>query len=269
MADESGSVSERDPSVAAADFKAQAGAIARALIHRASEAALGTLTKTGAPMVSHVSVAALADGAPAILVSDLALHTANLKRDARASLLFVDRQDPAGGDTNARGRLTVVGSVAPVADAEAAARRFVRRHPAAAGYIGFADMHLMRLTPERAHLVAGFGRITNVPVDALLADAAAAEALSDIDADACAHMDEDHADALALIAAAWGGRDAQSGSGWRAVGIDPRGIDLAERDGAGVVRAEFAAPVRGAGPLRHALAALTDSARQTLGREAS
>jgi hypothetical protein len=35
----------------------------------------------------------------------------------------------------------------------------VQTHPPAAIYTGLGDFHLYRVTVERAHLVAGFGRI--------------------------------------------------------------------------------------------------------------
>ena len=51
-----------------------------------------------------------------------------------------------------------MGEVAEVADPLLLAR-FVRRHPSAERYAGFADFRLYRMAVARAHLVAGFGRI--------------------------------------------------------------------------------------------------------------
>ncbi|MEM7695806.1 MAG: pyridoxamine 5'-phosphate oxidase family protein [Pseudomonadota bacterium] len=232
---------------------AEAARSGRALIHTAREAALGTLGASGTPHVSHVACVPLPDGSPAIFVSDLALHTKFMRADPRASLLFVA---PPEADTNARGRITLEGTLAPVADRGLARARFLRRHPDAAMYVDFTDFHFMRLAPSSAYLVAGFGRITALDPKLLLSPAASAAALAEIDDGACDHMDEDHADALALMATKLAGG---APGDWRAAGVDPRGIDLF--DGTRVVRAEFDAPLEAAGPLRVALKRLTDAAR--------
>ncbi len=233
-----------------------AGRLARTLVHTAPEASLGTLSDGGGPHVSHVSSATIIDGAPLVLISQLARHTANLARDDRASLLFVA---PLGGlgDNNARARIMLDGRLVPVADRAAARARFLRRHPAAEMYVDFADFSFMALTVEAAYLVAGFGRITALDPDEIVAPAAMAASLAEIDASACTHMDEDHADALALIATRLGGA---TGDGpWRSVGVDPLGIDIGNE--AGVVRAEWPAPVDSGGALRAALAKMANEAR--------
>lgn len=237
------------------DFTADvAAALARKLIHERREAALGTLDKDGSPNVSHAAVATLTTGRPLILMSDLAVHTHNVRRDARASLLFVADQGETG-DTNTRARLTLSGTIAPAPERAYARHRFVRRHPDASMYVDFGDMHLMTMTPERAYLVAGFGRITTVAIADLTADSAAVSAIAELDEGACQHMDEDHADALAAMA----GAPAAVGS-WRAGGCDPSGIDLVGPEGV-TVRAEYPEPIDGAGPLRVALKRLTDASR--------
>jgi putative heme iron utilization protein len=114
-------------------------------------------------------------------------------------------------------------------------------------YVDFADFHLMQFRPAAAHLVAGFGRIVDLRPEDLLAPAGAAAALGAIDEGACRHMNEDHLDALALMATG------------RAVGVDPFGIDL--QDGARTVRVEFDGPVTDGGGLRVALKRLADRVR--------
>lgn len=235
--------------------RADAARDGRRLIHTAREASLGTLGESGSPHVSHVSCATLTDGAPIVLISDLALHTRNVKRDSRASLLFV-APSLAGEDTNARGRITLDGTLAPAPDRAVARSRFLRRQPDAAGYIDFTDFQLMRLEVTSAYIVAGFGRITSLDPADVLAPAGAAAEFAALDEGACVHMDEDHADALALYAKHFAG--AADGA-WRAVGVDPLGIDLATDSDA--VRVEFPEPLSGAGSLRVALKKLADEAR--------
>jgi hypothetical protein len=224
------------------------------LIRTARRAALGTLDASGGPLVSHVSTATLADGSPVILVSDLSAHTRNLKRDPRASLMFI-ADEGESADVNTRARISLTGQVAPVADRAAVRERFLRRHPDAALYIDFADFHLMRFVVEDAHLVAGFARATGLAPDQVMAPAGMAETIAAMDADACAHMNEDHADALELMARLAGGAPGD----WRAIAVDPQGIDLAAQGV--VVRAEFDQVVGDGGALRKALKRLTDRAR--------
>jgi putative heme iron utilization protein len=234
--------------------RTEAAQLSRTLVHGARDAAFGTLGEDGGPLVSHVAVATLADGAPLLLISDLALHTRNVRRDGRASLLFVAPE--AARDTNTRARVSLTGHVEPAPDRGLARSRLLRRHPDAAMYVDFADFHLMAFRPAAAHLVAGFGRIVDLAAGDLLAPADAAAALAAMDEGACAHMNEDHLDALALMATRLAG--APEGD-WRAVAIDPLGIDLS--DGARSVRVEYDAPVAEAGALRVALKRLADRAR--------
>lgn len=231
-----------------------AAPLARTLIRTARDAALGSVAATGAPHVSHVAVATLADGAPVVAVSDLALHTQHLRRDPRASLLFV-ADEGESGDTNTRARISLVGKVTEVADRAAARARILRRHPDAF-YVDFPDFRIMRFEIEASHLVAGFGRIIDLDPHHLLAPADLVPQIAAMDAGACEHMDADHADALALIATRIaGGR----GGPWRTVGLDPEGIDL--ESGGRIVRAEFDAPIGDGGALRVALKRLADRAR--------
>ena len=233
-----------------------AARLGRAIVHSAEEAALGSLNPDGSPHASHVACATLSDGSPVVLISNLALHTQNVKRDVRTSMLFVAER--AGtADTSARARITVDGVLEPVADRDVVRARFLRRQPAAETYVDFADFSFMRLVPRSAHLVAGFGRIITLPGAAILApEAAVAAELGAMDEGACRHMDEDHADAMALMATRLAG--APEGE-WRAVGVDPLGMDLGL--GGQVVRVEFPKPLTTGGELRVALKRLVDEAR--------
>jgi putative heme iron utilization protein len=136
----------------------------RDLMRTQITAALGTLMD-GAPYVSLVLVAFDGDGAPLLLLSRLAQHTRNLLADARVSLLFdgtAGLEEPLTGP-----RLAVLGSAAPCPDPEAL-RRYIGRHPSAAAYAGFSDFQLWKVTIERGHLVAGFGKIAWIEAKALL-----------------------------------------------------------------------------------------------------
>jgi len=235
-------------------------ATARRLLRTARDAALATLaTEGGAPFASLVSVATLPAGDPVLLLSTLALHTRNLERDPRASLLLAD---PRSGDPLEGARVTVSGRLERIAaddpGLETARRRFLARHPKAAGYAGFADFSFWRMAVEGAHLVAGFGRIVALAPAELLVDLSGAEALLASEAGAVAHMNEDHADALALYAARLCGAPVGE---WIATGLDPEGMDLMTRDGGAAARLVFPERVADSPQLRGVLVALAKGVR--------
>lgn len=146
---------------------------ARAVIRRARKATLGTLdVSTGFPHVSLVTVATDIACAPILLLSGLARHTANLKADDRASLLF----DGTGesGDPLEGGRVTVTGRMART-ESESDAKRFLDRHPDSRGYASFSDFAFYRLDVTEAHFIGGFGRIERIKPERLLLDPERAE----------------------------------------------------------------------------------------------
>lgn len=140
--------------------------LARELLEAGSVAALATLSPGGAPFASYVLVAAAENGEPLMLLSQLAEHTRNLARDARASLLLV-REPPPGAERMTALRLTLVGHCT-IDDSDEAKRRYRMRHPDSERYAGFSDFSLYRFRIARGHLVAGFGRIVDLSAGELL-----------------------------------------------------------------------------------------------------
>lgn len=140
---------------------------ARQLMLGQDRAALGT-SLDGAPYVSLALVAFDLDGAPLLLLSDLAQHTQNLLADNRVSLLF---DGTAGLDDPLTGpRLTVLGAAERSND-HLLLDRYVAAQPSAAMYAGFKDFNVYRVTIDRAHFVAGFGKIEWIQAQALLGGA--------------------------------------------------------------------------------------------------
>ncbi|MGH6925185.1 MAG: HugZ family protein [Propylenella sp.] len=140
--------------------------VARSLLAAGGAASLATLEPDGGPYASYVVTATAADGAPLTLLSRLARHSQNLERDPRASLLFV-REPEVGSESMTALRLTLAGRC--MKDNEAESRRlFLKRHPDAARYAGFADFSLYRFEIAGGHLVAGFGRIVDLTREELL-----------------------------------------------------------------------------------------------------
>ncbi|WP_073053322.1 HugZ family protein [Kaistia soli] len=211
-------------------------AAARAVLHSARTASLATLTGEGHPFASLVTFATLPDLAPVLWLSDLAVHSRNLAREARASLLVV-APGGEGGDPLAGARVTLTGTVARTED-PAAARRFGWVH-GSAGRPDFADFHAYRMEVASAHLVAGFGRIVTLTADDLLIDLADAEGLLSGEAMVVDHMNEDHGDAIGLYATVLLGLPPAD---WRLSGCDPDGVDLVA-DG---IRARLPFPGRAA-----------------------
>jgi heme oxygenase (biliverdin-IX-beta and delta-forming) len=225
--------------------------IGRGLLRRERRATLATSMR-GAPYASLVLITVDLDASPLLLLSDLAQHSRNIAFDPRVSLLFdgtAGYPDPLTGP-----RLTVIGQASAVDDPRLLAR-FMAHHPTSAAYSGFADFRLYRVTVERGHLVAGFGRIHWIDAGVLLLTADAA-ALAATESDILRHMNGDHSDAIADYARHRLGR---SDAGWRMTGIDPEGADLA--CGTETARMDFAKPVLTPSAARAALVELAKQAR--------
>ncbi len=105
--------------------------VAKTLLRGTRAGSLATIDRnTGHPFASLVNVATDSDGAPVILISRLASHTANLEADGRASILLAAT---GKGDPLAHPRLTLLGAFFRVAREDAQEprlrRRFLARHP--------------------------------------------------------------------------------------------------------------------------------------------
>ena len=233
------------------DFNAQLAA--KKLLREARSGALATLMPdSGDPYCSLVNVATAPDGSPLMLLSRLAIHTKNLLADRRVSLMLDERKE---GDPLQGARVMLMGSCSKKTDSSAASS-YLRRHPAAEQYAGFADFAYYRMTIERVHLVAGFGRIVDLKPEQLLTDVSDARALIDAEAEVIAHMNADHAEACRLYATKLLGA---SDGDWKCVGIDPEGLEL--QNGRAALRLFFPQRVTGPGPLRAVLKQLADEAR--------
>ncbi|WP_395685434.1 HugZ family protein [Aestuariivirga sp.] len=221
-------------------------AAARGLLRRARTATLSTFNSDdGSPYASLVNVATDVRGWPVILVSTLAWHTRNLLADPRASLMVAEL--PPDGDALTGARVTVMGSFSRC-DAPGLIRRYLARHPAAELYASFGDFGIWRMEPQRAHAVAGFGRIETIPADEMFPSTDEMDAL---EAEALSHMNEDHADAIQRYAELLLGA---SPGGWKIAAIDPDGADLCREQES--LRLAFDPPVWSGMELRAVLARL-------------
>jgi|SRR6185437_7255086 len=227
--------------------------VAKKLLREGRTGALATLmVGSGDPYCSLVNVATAADGAPLLLLSRLALHTRNILADARVSLMLDERKD---GDPLEGARVMLMGRIAATEDAEAR-RRYLARHPDAVAFADFGDFAFYRMAIERTHLVAGFGRIVDLTSADVLTGTADAQALVEMEAEAIAHMNADHSEALRLYATKLLG--APDGE-WKCVGCDPEGLEL--QRGRTALRLPFPQRITGPGPLRQILKQLAGEAR--------
>lgn len=232
-------------------------ALARQLLRATRAGTLATLDRhTGHPFASLVNVATDVDGAPLILVSRLATHTANLAADPRASVLLAAAAGK--GDPLAQPRLTVLGTLAPVVPeaAERARRRFLSRHPKSRLYAGFADFSFWGMQVVSAHLNGGFARAADLAAGALLTRVDDAAGIVAAEEGALEHLNADHREALRLYAARLLG---EADGAWEATGVDPDGLDLAL--GARTARLPFPERVVDGHALRRTLADLASRAR--------
>lgn len=226
---------------------------AKKLLREGRSGALATLmVGSGDPYCSLVNVATAPDGAPLLLLSRLAVHTKNILADARVSLMLDERKE---GDPLEGARVMLMGTADATTDAQVR-RRYLARHPEAEQFAGFGDFAFYRVKLSRAHLVAGFGRIVDFAAKDVLTDISGAEALIDIEPEAIAHMNADHADALRLYATRLLGA---SNGDWRCVGCDPDGIEL--QFGRTALRLDFPQRITSPGSLRQVLKQLAEEAR--------
>jgi putative heme iron utilization protein len=139
-----------------------------------------------------------AEGRPIFLISNMAMHTQNLKTDPRASLFIA--QAAADGDPLGAARVTLVGQTEPVPEREAAFAReqYIMRHENSRYWVDFPDFSFFRLQPVDIYYVGGFGVMGWVAAEdyKLASPDPLAAAASDI----IAHMNADHVDAMILLA---------------------------------------------------------------------
>ncbi len=140
---------------------------ARHLLAHARSAALGSLNKDGSPLVTLVAVATTADGAPLLLLSQIAAHTQNIMREPRASLLVQGESDRADPMTSPR--LSLNGTIAALEKDEIASAKaqFIDKHPGSEPYDTELDFDYYRFAVESVRFNQGFGRFRKLGPDDL------------------------------------------------------------------------------------------------------
>lgn len=228
---------------------------ARGVLRAARSGTLAT-QRDGQPFAGLVTPATAPDLSPLLWLSQLSEHTRQLQREPRCALLV---QGPAAGaNPQTAPRVTVTGVAERVPEGEIVAlkARWLALHPYAAGYAGFSDFNLWQIRVQSAQLVGGFAAAARLRGSELHPDPQAVAAIAAAAADIIGHVNDDHADALEIIAK---NLLAQAPAAWRMVAVDVDGCDLAAGDS--VVRLAFPAPVAAADGVRQALVAAVRQAR--------
>ena len=239
------------------------GERARTLVASQTRGALSTiaLQPPGTPFGSVVTYGLDDDGCPTFFVSTMAEHTHNLQADPRASLLVVE-DTPSGADPLASGRVTLLGVVVEVSDAD---ERAVARSSYLAGnpdafYVDYGDFRCMRLTVTDVRYVGGFGRMSWL--DAATYAAARPDPLRSQAPGIISHMNADHADALVTLCHHHASRPEVVSASMTAV--DRYGFEVIADVGGGhreALRIGFPGPQDAADGVRRAMVAMLHAAR--------
>jgi heme iron utilization protein len=193
--------------------------ISRRLLNHQSVGVLSThsVDIEGYPFGSIAPYTLNYDGEPILLISDIAQHTRNIKRNNKVSLTVFDRH---ADDPQAGGRLTWVGDAEPIDPHDSATRdRYLRYFPSAESYFETHDFSFYRIRLRRARFIGGFGQIYWIEPHAMLARNPFRETERGI----IEHMNRDHREALLHY------YEVMRGAGAADVimtGIDSEGFDM-------------------------------------------
>ena len=198
-------------------------------------------------------------GRPIFLISTNAMHTQNMQADSRASLLVT--QPDASGDPLGAARVTLLGNVLPVPEAETAGARklYLVRHANSKYWVDFEDFSFYRMDVADLYYVGGFGVMGWVTPDEY------ARALPDPLADAAdgilRQMNADHAGALVLLARKFAGVESQEAV---MTAVDRLGfhVRLKTTDGTRGARIAFLREAAAADEVRKVLVEMVAQARQ-------
>jgi putative heme iron utilization protein len=182
---------------------------ARTLVYLGRIGSLSSLSRKqpGFPFGSVMPYGLDEHGRPIFLISTMAMHTQNLQADPRASLLVT--QDSADGEPLGASRVTLVGNVLPVFDAEVAEARelYLARHANSKYWVDFEDFSFYRMNVVDVYYVGGFGVMGWVSASDY--DRSQPDPLADSMGDIIQHMNADHKAALISLARQFARTEAQ------------------------------------------------------------
>jgi hypothetical protein len=235
----------------------------RTLLHLNALATLSTLSRKqpGFPFGSLMPYALDEAGRPLFLISNMAMHTQNIKADPRASLFVT--QPAADGDPLGAARATLIGNILQIPEEEKATVRelYLARHENSRYWVDFADFSFFRMEILDLYYVGGFG------VMGWVTAADYASAVSDPLADSAqgilAHMNADHVEAMTLLARTHSQLEATETT---MTAVDRLGFHLRLKTADGIkgTRINFPNEVRTPNETRTALVEMVRQARQNI-----
>ncbi len=198
-------------------------------------------------------------GRPIFLISNMAMHTQNLKSDSRCSL-FVS-QDSAEGDPLGAARATLVGRAELVQGPDLASVRetYLARHENSRYWVDFADFGFFRLQPVDLYYVGGFGVMGWVEAEDY--EQAAPDPLAPVAAGIVSHMNADHVEAMIQLARVHAQLEASEAT---MTSIDRLGFTLRLKTAEGMkgTRINFPRQVTTSNEAREVLVAMVRGTRQ-------
>ena len=210
---------------------------ARTLVYISRIGSLSTLSRKqpGFPFGSVMPYGLDEHGRPIFLISTMAMHTQNLQADPRASLLVT--QDHAGTDPLGASRVTLVGNVLPIPQAEVAEARelYLARYANSKYWVDFEDFSFYRMGVVDIYYVGGFGVMGWVSASEY--GRSQSDPLADSMVEIIQHMNADHKDALVLLARQFAQIEAQEAT---MIAVDRLGFHLRVKTNDGVRGARIA-----------------------------
>jgi len=169
---------------------------ARTLMHVGDNSSLSSMSQKhlGYPFGSVMPYAVDDSGSPIVLISQMAMHTRNLRAEPRATLLVAESSGSLGA-----ARISVMGDFAKVEgpDLESVAGIYLSRHPESKQWAGFGDFGFYRMTVKDVYFIGGFGVMGWVNANDYCA--AKPDPLADAACDIIDHMNEDHVESMVLL----------------------------------------------------------------------
>ena len=127
------------------------------LVNAGKVATLSTDYK-GTPFGSLTPYALDGKGCPILFLSNLAVHTKNIKKNPKCSIMVskIDAEDPFNS-----ARITFVGKLVRIDNKhrEKFKEIFLKRQKTSEQFIDFADFHFYYIEIESIHYIGGFGDI--------------------------------------------------------------------------------------------------------------
>jgi putative heme iron utilization protein len=234
---------------------------ARTLLYLGRIGSLSTLSRKqpGFPFGSVMPYGLDDQGRPIFLISTMAMHTQNLQADSRASLLVT--QPDASGDPLGASRVTVLGNVRAIPEAEVSQARqlYLERYANSKYWVDFEDFSFYRMDVVDVYYVGGFGVMGWVA--ALEYRQALPDPLADAASELLRHMNADHKDALILLTRVFAGIESQEAM---MTSVDRLGfhVRLTTQDGIRGTRIAFSREVSNPTETREVLVEMVQRARE-------